>query len=729
MANSYTNSKFHGMGDNPVVDVNVEHVIPLGSKISTIGINDGPIIDAFNIDWTTGDYSYDSSGHIIESTGQLIEELKGKASTTSLDALRSTVNSLQTRSADYYEQRWRKANKSETITEPEDNDSDISIGNDDNTPWKLSPQYETGKNTWMISRKVVYVLNGSKYVKQYSGPWSDPMKMTGDDGIAYPVHQVLLYKWHNSRTAPTIVTNSSTKPDGWQESPGNSSGSNTYLFMIQGQRQDSNYIKWDANGDGTVGENEYWSAPICLSGPDGKTGEDGTDIEFIYKKFTSEQSFSDNDDNPSYWSANQGDDYLGPENHRWNDNPEGVSSSYHYEYCSIRYKTNKVWSAFISPFLWSKFGENGLDGDGIEYIYCACNYNNINDLNINCPVPAFNLNTSGEGSFQKSEVYDDIIWHDDPQEVNNTDQKYQWVSKRKYIKFTYEHFINCAKYIKRQGTNVSLYDTLEQTDDLKLSVINNQEDFNSIKDKLKSYLYANVTYGNSSNWFGTYLEFFTASNIIDVLTMTTTNEKYWSPYSQPELWNWYVNDGTNADRIVMLYMRNSSINTSPNVPTNNSNNQYTIAKYSYLGWAESPGNKTDYSENDETSYAYLWMTSNYYSEKTTSGNDTIYTLSDTWTTPVCLTGETGREGEDGADIEFIYFRTSNDNKTFEDGWDNFGGNSSENDWPFNTNYEYEIDEIKYYDPEGDFVEASSSDELHDVWTDNPLGVTSIYDYE
>ena len=52
-----------------------------------------------------------------------------------------------------------------------------------------------------------------------------------DDGsVAYPVHQVLLYKWTDSRNAPTIDTTSSTKPEGWQESPGNGTP-NTYLWM------------------------------------------------------------------------------------------------------------------------------------------------------------------------------------------------------------------------------------------------------------------------------------------------------------------------------------------------------------------------------------------------------------------------------------------------------------------------------------------------------------------
>lgn len=427
MANSYTNSKFYGLGYNPIVDVDVEHVIPLGSKISTIGINDGPILDAFNIDWTSGKYSYDGDKtHIIESTGQLIEELRGKATTTSLKNLEETVNSLQTKSADYYEQRWRTAGKEETVNAPDVKDLTVDV---DDTTWHLTPQYKSGEHTWMTARKVVYVLNDSAYFKQYyDEPWSTPMKMTGDDGgVAYPVHQVLLYKWSDSRIAPTIDTTSSTKPEGWQESPGNAMP-NTYLWMIQGQRQNSNYIKWDTDGNSET-EMTYWSAPICLSGSDGKPGKDGTDVEFIYKRFTSEQSFINDDNNPANWNTEQTDDYRGPAGYTWNNNPEGVSSSYPYEYSSIRYKTEGVWGKFIQPFLWSKYGEDGVDGDGVEYIfYRSSDKNEVTFGKENLP-PTFNLDT-----FQKSEVLGNN-WTDDPQGVDENNV-WEYVSVRKFKEIT-----------------------------------------------------------------------------------------------------------------------------------------------------------------------------------------------------------------------------------------------------------------------------------------------------
>nr|DAJ65267.1 MAG TPA: hypothetical protein [Bacteriophage sp.]DAQ65136.1 MAG TPA: hypothetical protein [Bacteriophage sp.]DAV23952.1 MAG TPA: hypothetical protein [Bacteriophage sp.] len=35
----------------------------------------------------------------------------------------------------------------------------------------------------------------------------------------------------------------------------------------------------------------------------------------------------------------------------------------------VRVKTNGVWGKWIGPVLWSHYGENGTDGDGVEYIF------------------------------------------------------------------------------------------------------------------------------------------------------------------------------------------------------------------------------------------------------------------------------------------------------------------------------------------------------------------------
>ena len=565
------------------------------SKISPVVEGEYALFNAYNMSWEG--YKFGDSNEITY-TGQVIAEIDKKATTTSLENLEGTVNSLkgtvdslQTKSADYYEQRWRTAGKEETVNAPEKTDLTVDV---DDVTWHLTPQYESGKHTWMTSRKVVYVLNDSAYFKQYyDEPWSTPMKMTGDDGsVAYPVHQVLLYKWIDSRDVPTIDTTSSTKPEGWQESPGNAMP-NTYLWMIQGQRQNSNYIEWDTDGNSET-TTEYWSSPICLSGSDGKPGKDGTDVEFIYKRFTSEQSFADNN-NPANWDADQNDNYLGPAGYTWNNNPEGVSSSYPYEYSSIRYKTDGVWGKFTQPFLWSKFGEDGLDGDGIEYIYYLCN-NEFVELN------KYPLFWSNDADFDNEEyIQANSGWTDNPSGTSS-EQKYEYVSVRKYkriknnndilyllfdtkllstLSAEYNKFLNTTDWEERPGPDITLLDYIfnicendynsississdtlrePQSDWYDKQVIGNDFDlYRFIYDVLSKYF--NYEYNEATYDQG--LE------TCEYLKLIEKNDKFWTPYYKPALWSKYAEDGLATNLVLEADNDNITIGVTSEGTVNN----------------------------------------------------------------------------------------------------------------------------------------------------------------
>lgn len=535
----------------------------------------------------------------------------------------------------YYEQRWRTFENTASVPSSWDNSNlpykdNSYINVDDSNGWTLVPNYSSGGIVYMTSCKVIIDVIDNAQTKRYNGDWPTPIRVTGIDGKANPIQPVLKYQWYNTNeysNVPSCSINSEDPGNSWLESPGNPSGENKYLWMIQGQRQD--------NSMQTIDGTNYWTSPVCLSGADGEPGVDGDDIEFIYHIYNTVQVFGDSNDNPSHWEVSSQDNYLGPDGYKWTNHPTGVTLLNKYEYCSYRRKTgitgNKQWTTFSAPFAWSIYGENGLDGDGVEYIYAVT----ATDTAPTQP----KINSDNYTASQQSEWgVDNSTWFDDPQLVNNSSQKFQWVSTRKY------------RYPKSGETTLG-------------------------------------------------------DNTLD------PNKKYWFNYSNPQLWNWYVNNGTNADKYVMIFTRTGSSETVPTSPNTN----LTV-------WSESPGNNTS-STDDE----FLWMSAQYIEYNKTYNT----TTRKNWSTPVCLTGESGRDGEDGADIEFIYYRTADDNKTFGDDWNNFDGDSSENGWPFNTSTDNvnEIDEIKYYDPNGDFNEAPSSDVLHDVWTDNPLGVTSTYDYE
>ena len=104
-----------------------------------------------------------------------------------------------------------------------------------------------------------------------------------------------------------------------------------------------------------------WSTPVRLTGADGHDGADGSNIEFVYKlTVTSLVTPTKPTGNSQTEAIRQG----------WTDHPTGISESYQCEWvCSHNLQTDGSWSEWEGPTIWSKWGANGKDGDGVEYIY------------------------------------------------------------------------------------------------------------------------------------------------------------------------------------------------------------------------------------------------------------------------------------------------------------------------------------------------------------------------
>lgn len=168
------------------------------------------------------------------------------------------------------------------------------------------------------------------------------------------------------------------------------------------------------NGNGQYGE---YINPICLTG-NGTAGEDGSGVNFIYKTFINQEQVS----SPGVVTVKNGIPVV-PEG--WTDHPKGVTKDVPYEYCSVAINTKGQWSPqWSQPFVWSHFGQNGMDGDGVEYIYYAA-----------LIAPTHNLPetwTSDEG-FQNNEyIREGSEWTDDPRDLENLGPGYkQWVCVRK----------------------------------------------------------------------------------------------------------------------------------------------------------------------------------------------------------------------------------------------------------------------------------------------------------
>lgn len=174
------------------------------------------------------------------------------------------------------------------------------------------------------------------------------------------------------------------------------------------------------NGNGQYGE---YMNPICITGASGKdgsgsAGEDGSGISFIYKRSIDGEGVT----NPGAVTVVNGVPEVPV---GWNDHPSGVTKEVPYEYCSCVTSDKGKWGTmWCEPFIWSHFGQNGMDGDGVEYIYYVALIAPTNNL------PESWTNDEG---FQNNEyIKYGSGWTDNPQDLEKFGPGYkQWVSVRK----------------------------------------------------------------------------------------------------------------------------------------------------------------------------------------------------------------------------------------------------------------------------------------------------------
>lgn len=190
--------------------------------------------------------------------------------------------------------------------------------------------------------------------KKTDGVWSAFQKPAiwakwGETGLSGGNYQ---YRYKISATTPSIPTDQAAS--GWSEDSEMVPPEGQYVWQIHRFK----------NADGSL---TAWTGLIRLTGADGKDGEDGNSIEFLYARN------NDKDDYPQKPNSNQTTDWTGtgPDGTQWFDNPQGVDDSHRYEYVTQRYKdkSTQKWGDYSQPGLWSVFADKGKDGDGYEYIF------------------------------------------------------------------------------------------------------------------------------------------------------------------------------------------------------------------------------------------------------------------------------------------------------------------------------------------------------------------------
>ena len=134
-----------------------------------------------------------------------------------------------------------------------------------------------------------------------------------------------------------------------------------------------------------------WTEPICINGvrdgkdgKDGRNGVDGEDIEFIYKLCKDKNEAESLISLGAPYSDPNQDDYQPT---GWTDQPyPGIDPiNYRVQLMCTRKKNvedpnthEKTWGPFVGPVVWSSWGEDGMDGDGIEYIFRVAAEDEVN---------------------------------------------------------------------------------------------------------------------------------------------------------------------------------------------------------------------------------------------------------------------------------------------------------------------------------------------------------------
>lgn len=224
------------------------------------------------------------------------------------------------------------------------------------------------------------------------------------DSSTYTGNLSVFKKSSSSTTHPSLI-GSNYQEQGWSRGlPDIEIEGSEFIWMAQC------WIEKNVYGD--------WSF-TRITGLNGVDGVDAEDIEFVYRRFT-EPLDNPSSNVPHPWHV---DETTGrPVANGWGNHPQGVDEEYPYEYTSFSKKIDGQWSNFSIPILWSHYGKNGHDGDGVEYIF---------KISENKPsTPTIPQNWETDENYQKPE-YIPEGWEDNPQNLTTQGQK-QWVSVRKY---------------------------------------------------------------------------------------------------------------------------------------------------------------------------------------------------------------------------------------------------------------------------------------------------------
>lgn len=392
-----------------------------------------------------------------------------------------------------------------------------------------------------------------------------------------------------------------------------------------------------------------WGTPVRLTGENGKDGTDGQSIEFIYKQSNRKPT---KDDKPIEPENKLEDDYI-PDG--WLDHPQGVDENNQYEWMCTRTRNKEVnengeleWGEWVGPIIWSKYGVNGKDGDGIQYVF----FKTINreDIPKNPTPKDWKQNEeyqNTDAEWIPKGVYENInqdvciwgedkIWYDSAPDIDE-EFKYIWVCMRKYR--TTEVEVNKDEFLK-----VSRW---EEYSDPKLwakypeNGIDGPQGPAGIPGVSMNFMFC---LGTQEECFGT--EEITNKNSSDIKKYA-----YWFDNDEipsTKFFNIEVENERDIENELEKTYQNGFVGNVVEVKILKTND----VKYYYLiKNIDNSGNfyvsVTDEIKKDETNSVYLWCVQG----RETSNNDTVITQ---WGKPFKLQGANGLKGMDGKKAPIIY---------------------------------------------------------------------------
>lgn len=224
----------------------------------------------------------------------------------------------------------------------------------------------------------------------------------------------------------------------WNVNPGNAQSK--FLWM-------STATFSEALGGEIVG---HWSDPVRLTGDDGRNGTDGVDTAFGYRLCDTMEEFAALIA-PTLSDPHNEDSFA---DSRWKDHPTGISPAHPIEAASVGTfnKETLTWT-YGAPFIWARWGEDGIDGDGVEYLFFIATEEDVvkTEVNGEIQIDLENLNWLPTTEAQLSEFlggdaekinsfyydhYNEWLpegtgWTDDPSDVGPF-QPYEFVSIRRF---------------------------------------------------------------------------------------------------------------------------------------------------------------------------------------------------------------------------------------------------------------------------------------------------------